>query len=378
MPSRRTFLAGLGGLVVTGAVGGTVFAFTRTPAAALAPWAAPGTAYDPRVRALEWAVLAPNPHNRQPWLVALEDDDSALIYCDLDRRLPMTDPFDRQITIGLGCFVELFALAAGSEGFAVNVTPFPEGEPANDGRLDERPVARLTLTRSGVAADPLFAAVPDRRSNKEPYDPARPVPASALQPVAAAAKQSDFAFTVAPARTAVLRDLVQRAWDVEAITPRTHQESVDLMRIGKSEIEASPDGIDLGGAMLETLNMVGVLTRETLADPESQAFAQGKTMYRELFDTTQGFIWQSTPGNSRAEQLAAGRDWLRINLALTLAGIAVQPLSQPLQEYPEMAALYREAQETLGVDGTVQMLARIGYGPDVPPSPRWPARAKLM
>lgn len=378
MPSRRSFLAGLGGLVAAGTVGGTVFALNRTPAAALAPWAAPGTADDPRVRALEWAVLSPNPHNMQPWLVALEDDDTAVVYCDLDRRLPMTDPFDRQITIGLGCFVEMFALAAGEDGFAVSVTPFPEGALDPTQRLDGRPVARLTLTEGPRQPDPLFAAAPHRRSNKEPFDTSRSVPASAIAPMAKAANASAFGHTLDPADIGTLRDIASRAWTIEANLPRTHQESVGVMRIGKSEIEANPDGIDLGGAMLETLNLVGMLTRETLADPKSQAFAQGEALYASLIGSAQGFFWQSTPGNSRAEQLAAGRDWLRINLAATQAGLGMQPLSQALQEFPEMAELHREVHNTLGVDGTLQMLARIGYGPEVPPSPRWPAKAKLI
>jgi hypothetical protein len=67
-----------------------------------------------------------------------------------------------------------------------------------------------------------------------------------------------------------------------------------------------------------------------------------------------------------------------VNLAATAAGIAFQPLSQALQEYPEMAPLYRDLHARLApAGGTVQMLARIGYGPEVAPSPRWPLRQHL-
>ena len=42
------------------------------------------------------------------------------------------------------------------------------------------------------------------------------------------------------------------------------------------------------------------------------------------------------------------------------------------------AAIYRETHARLAHEGgTVQMLARIGYGPEVPVSPRWPLEAKL-
>ena len=92
-----------------------------------------------------------------------------------------------------------------------------------------------------------------------------------------------------------------------------------------------------------------------------------------------GHLWLTTPSNSREDQIAAGRDWVRINLAATAAGVALQPLSQALQEYPEMAEHYANIHKMLAPAGhTIQMLGRIGYAADVPPSPRWPLEAKLL
>jgi hypothetical protein len=57
----------------------------------------------------------------------------------------------------------------------------------------------------------------------------------------------------------------------------------------------------------------------------------------------------------------------------------MQPLSQALQEFPEMAELYAQVHDRLAPGGgTVQMWARLGYGPAVPPSPRWPLDAKIV
>jgi hypothetical protein len=95
--------------------------------------------------------------------------------------------------------------------------------------------------------------------------------------------------------------------------------------------------------------------------------------------TAMGHVWLTTSGNSRAEQISTGRDWARINLAATASGIGIQPLSQALQEYPEVAAHYREAHKLLASDGeTVQMLGRLGYAAPVEASPRWPLEAKIM
>ena len=380
--SRRAFIRILGttGVVVAAtAAGAGGFALTRTPTAALEPWRRAGTADDPRLRALSYAILAPNPHNRQPWMVELVGDDALLLHCDLERLLPETDPFDRQILIGLGCFLELLRMAAAEQGYLAEITPFPAGEPGE--RLNRRPVARVHLRPDDeIAKDPLFAQVLDRRSNKEPFDTARSVSDESLAALAAAGGgKAAIATTNLPAAVAELRDLTWRAHLIEVETPRTLKESVDLMRIGKAEIEANPDGIDLGGAFLETLNLIGLMTRESLADPESAAFAEGLRMYEEIIGSAMAYVWITTPGNVRLAQLVAGRDWLRVNLAATRLGLAVQPLSQALQEYPEMADLFAELNRTLdvGEGERIQMLARLGYGPEVSPSPRWNLESRL-
>ena len=183
-PSRRAFLKIAGSSAVILAAGGGglgAFALTRAPERALAPWRLAGSGYaDPRMRALSYAILAPNPHNRQPWIVDLGQPGEAMLTCDPDRRLPETDPYDRQIVIGLGCFLELARLAAAAEGLELGIEPFPEGE--GGPRLDGRPVARMTFApRPGIAIDPLFQWVPRRRSNKQPFDTAKPIAPATLE-----------------------------------------------------------------------------------------------------------------------------------------------------------------------------------------------------
>ena len=128
--------------------------------------------------------------------------------------------------------------------------------------------------------------------------------------------------------------------ETELRTPRANLESVRLMHIGKAEIEANPDGIDLGWPFLEILSLLGELTREGLADPDSAAFQQGLDLFRGLTGTAMTHIWVITEDNSRNAQLAAGRAWLRVNLKATELGLSLQPLSQALQEYLEVQQEY--------------------------------------
>ena len=378
MASRRLFLRILGSTAVIAAAGAGWWAATRRPDAALAPWAMAGGGGDPRHRALSYALLAPNSHNLQSWLVDLAQPDSVILYANPEKLLPMTDPYSRQITISLGCFLELFRIAAAEEGLAAEIEPFPAG--SDPERLDQRPVARVRLEQ-GAVKDPLFAQITRRRTCKEPFTGDQAPETARLDEVISAIETPEVAtgYTLDPSKMIELRELCWRGHEIEATTPRTLQESIDVMRIGKAEIEANPDGIELGGAFLEGLSLLGMLDREQLADPASAAFAQGMQMYRDIIFSAQGFLWMSTAANDRATQLATGRAWVRAQLAAAQDGLTLHPLSQVLQEYPEMAELYGDTPKRLGVDGrTVQMLARVGYGPAVDPTPRWPLERKII
>jgi hypothetical protein len=375
--SRRRFLTIIGGGVILAAAAAGGYAVTRSPRTALAPWADAGREEEPRKRALSFALLAPNPHNRQPWRVDLSRPDEVVLYADTTRLLPETDPFSRQITIGLGCFLELMRMAAAEQGYRVEIEPFPEG--ADETALDGRPIARAVFRADpSVPKDPLFAHVLARRSLKEPFDMARPVPPAVLTELSAAATVTRFGGTVDAAEVEAFRTFTREALRIEVETPRTFKESVDLFRIGHREVDANPDGIDFSGPLFETLALLGMFTREAALDTSSSAYKSGLDAVFANTDTAMGHVWLVSPANTRKDQIAAGADWLRVNLAATGLGLATQPLSQALQEYPEMAKHYAEIHERLAPQGgTVQMFARIGYGPEVAPSPRWPLDAKI-
>lgn len=380
MASRRGFLTLLGGGVVVAAVaGGGAWAMTRDPAKARLPWETAGQGEsDPRRHALSYALLAPNPHNTQPWVADLSEANVVTLYCAEDRRVPASDPFDRQITVGLGAFIELAVMAAAETGHRVDVALFPEGEPQP--RLDQRPVARLTFTKdAGVARDPLFAHVLARRSNKEAFDAGRPVPPEVLAEMSKAARSGRVGHAADSTKVEELRALSWEAMVTELKTPGPAKESVDWMRVGRAEIEANPDGISLSGPFLEALSAVGLFNRGDLLDPNSTGFQQQLDALKPQFDTAMAFLWLVTPGNSRASQIAAGRDYVRLNLAATGAGVAMHPLSQALQEHAEMQPHFDAMRQSLGIADaeTLQMFVRLGYGPEVKGAPRWPLDTRI-
>ena len=130
---------------------------------------------------------------------------------------------------------------------------------------------------------------------------------------------------------------------------------------------------------MEALKLAGQLDHKALGDPTSASFQTGIDMIQDIYGSIPAAVWIITPGNSRLDQLEAGRRHVRANLRATMLGVAMHPLSQSLQEYTEVAGLFKRVHETLGAKAgeRVQMLVRIGYGPKVEPAPRWPLETHL-
>lgn len=362
MSNRRKFLKILGGGTILAAGGAGAFLSTRTPTKALQPWSLAGGYQEPRKQALSYAILAPNPHNRQPWLVDLDVDNQITIWRDPDKNLPETDPFDRQLTIGMGCFIEQLSIAASATGHHIDYEFFPTG--------DDGPVAIARLS-GNTETDPLFRHILDRRSCKEPFTTQIPDITDELLALADVYTDAELVKKV--------RQLTFDAWMVESSTYEKMKESTDLFRLGKAEIEKNPDGIDFSGAFFEVAILTGMLTREGSLNPNSFEFGEAVKIYRDMLSATPAYAVIKTAGNSRIDQINAGRKWLRLNLTTTALGLALHPVSQALQEYPEMQQHYSDIHALLAEPGeTLQMLGRLGYGPDVPKTPRWSLETKIL
>lgn len=373
--SRRKFIKVLGaGGVVLAAQPLTGCAASNSPDQ---PWHIAGSGYfDPLRRALSYAILAPNPHNRQPWVVDLNQQALTInLYCDQSRKLPDTDPFDRQILIGLGCFSELLIMAAKEDGFRVDANWFPQG--SSEAEVDDRLVATFSFKKADIKPDPLFKQVLARRSTRIPFDTEKKVNNETLKDLTADLSLAQYTNQINQVKA--LQEITSKAIAMELNTDSAWHESIRLTRIGDNAVAKNPDGISLGGTMMGMLKMVGMISHEKMMDRDSTAFKQGLQMQIDAMQATPAYIWITTPGNTRRDQLKAGAQYVRINLKAAELGLSQHPVSQSLQEYLEMAELYQQVHQELKATGNqrVQMLARIGYSKTNSPSPRWPLETRI-
>jgi hypothetical protein len=386
MIQRRTFVRLLGGGVVAAAGAGSLAVWSLSPefpAAAVEAWRGPGSELDVRKRAIAYAVTAPNPHNRQPWMLDLRAPDKITLYCDLERLLPETDPFGRQILIGHGAFLELLVMALAEQNVHAEVALWPEGElPRTLARWSRLPIAHLSLT-PGAQRDPLFAQVLARHTPKTRFDTAHAVMRQTLQQVVSAGAAAGVSAdgTVDMARVQTLRALCLDAARVELLTPATVMESLRLMRVGPEEILRHRDGISINGRAARVFSALGQFDRSHPPTVDSPAFRQALRTFDDYSNTAMGFVWLGTARNGRIDQIQVGRAYVRQQLQATALGLGVHPMSQALQEFPEMAMHYAAAHRALldvaaprgADDPTLQMMCRIGYPlAAAPATPRRP------
>ena len=276
---RRKFIRTIGGSgLVIAASGFSLSRCDQMPESAISPWSGPAPDLPDREWLLSYAILAPNPHNRQPWLADLSKDDEITLFADPERLLPHTDPFGRQVLIGHGTFLELLGIAAREKGYRTKITLFPNGEPAGDSlEIGTMPVARIQLEKDvSISTDPLFGDILNRRSNKEGYEKAylnatdeqiiESLPLLDGQRTGIATNEADVSPLREFARLSVLKEIE---------TPRTLLESVELTRIGATEIAANPDGIDLNGPLFWWLKRFNLMSKEKAMTPGTLAHQGG-------------------------------------------------------------------------------------------------------
>jgi hypothetical protein len=394
--NRRNFIrvAGGGAIAVAGLPGCSLLG-SDYPAASVVAWAGPGDEADPRRRAVAYAITAPNPHNMQPWLVDLREPGVITLYTDRARVLPETDPFGRQILIGHGAFLELLVIALAHQDMSCQVLLWPQGEmPADLNGWDNRPIARLVVSPepppsaytaaavSPVSPVSLFPQILLRRTPKAPFDPSRQITADTLNSLTADGSTAEVSLgaTVDAAQLPALRELCWQAGRQELLTPRTMMESQGLIRVGPEEILAHRDGIALNTPWLRAVNTLGFFDRTKPPAQGSAAYDTGMAIYDQSSRTAMGFAWLSSAGNSRREQVLAGRVFVRLQLKATELGVGMHPMSQALQEFPEMQGHRDNAHRLMlgraaphsASEPTLQMFCRLGYLKH--PAPAMPRR----
>ncbi|OLR94751.1 hypothetical protein BJP25_11990 [Actinokineospora bangkokensis] len=299
------------------------------------------------LRAVSAASRAPSVYNTQPWRFLLGDDGVDL-WLDLDRVLPVIDPDAREARLSCGAALYNLCLVIAVSCRAPLVEPLPDSAHPD----------LLATVRLGGAHTPsadelaLERAVERRQTNRRPFLD-RPIPTAARSALVRAAND-EGAWLAFPHAAGQVAALVQRADHIQGQDPAylaelrewTHQDG--NRRDGVRAPARAP------AAGIAVPRDFAPHRRDRRSDP---------------FETDPQLAVLVTRTDTARSQLNAGRALQRVLLSAEVAGLAVSPLSQPV-EVPEVRAALAEL-----VGGAPQLVLRLGYGYPGAPTPRRPLSA---
>lgn len=324
---------------------------------------------DPRVSLTAVGLLAASNHNMQPWKIKLDNTDPMVfyLYADSTRRTVEVDPYSRQMMISQGTFLEYVAVAGEKTGWHTDINLFPNGEYDESilaASMDLKPVAKITLSKAQPQDDKLYGAMFLPDTNREAY------------------KQDKLTSKQVNALTSLSAQ--------DGLTVKVYQDTADLAKIGGFAIQSAT--IEAGVTRVMDESNAIFRPNEYLKDKYRYGYSvegQGSTGFIKnimqglvtIFPTlntgkaasnnfinythasvanTPAYAMIVTDNNSRTAQVESGMLYSRLVLTGHVLGLAMQPLSQALEEYPEMKAPYDELKLAYAPDGTIQMLVRMG------------------
>jgi hypothetical protein len=312
---------------------------------------------------LRYAVLAPSSHNTQPWLFKVEDD-VLYVYADRTRALPVVDPDDRELIISVGAAIFHIRVALQNFSYAGAVEILPK-------KHDPDLLARISLgdQHSPTANEQqLFRAIPKRRTNRSRFEETK-LPQSLLLDLetTASSEGATLKFINDDLQRNAVADLVGEGDRLQMADKSFRRELAAWVRSNRS---IQQDGIPgYGFGFTDVISVGGPFIIRTF---DLGGFQAAKD--RDLATGSPVLAILHTEADTSRDWIAAGQALARVLLCARAHNVWASFLNQPI----EVEASRPKLRDALDLTGFPQILLRLGYGPEVRPTPRRPVRDVLI
>jgi hypothetical protein len=325
---------------------------------------------DPRIRLTAVGLLAANNHNMQPWKIKLDKENPMVFYLYADSSCVTNevDPLYRQMMITQGTFLEYVRVAGKKQGWNTEIKLFPDGNYKESdilNSMDTKPVAKITLSKTNQTDSKLYDAMYMADTNRGAYQQEQLTSSqiTALESLSSEKNVTIKLFTKKDDLNKIGTYALKSA-TVEAGVARVMDESNVIFRANEYQKNKYRYGYSVegqGATGFKKNILQGLLTLVPSLNTGKGATKNFISYTKISVENTPAYAMIITDGNSRVEQVESGMLYSRLVLTGHTQGLVMQPLSQVLEEYPEMKDLYNEFKQIYAPEnGTVQMLFRVG------------------
>jgi nitroreductase len=309
------------------------------------------------------AAAAPSLLNAQPWRFRYHTESRIFeVFADPQRAIEHVDPQGRALHIGCGAALLNLRVSVAHAGWEPETRLLPD--PA-----DPTLVATVTMAGpgpSGTSLGLLHSAIRRRHTSRYPFAETEISDTVRASLSDAARLEGGWLTFPGPVHLQSVLDLIQDAESRNAIDPGAQTDLARWTRLGTAESDTATDGVPeyafgprkRGGRA----PVRDFASRRPVAD-------RGIT----VFESNPQLALLSTAGDRPHDWLRVGQALQRVLLLATVHGLSSSFATQAV-EHPELRWALRDPLSGLG---TVQMVLRLGYGPEGPATPRRPVREVL-
>ncbi|GHC84249.1 Acg family FMN-binding oxidoreductase [Streptomyces flavofungini] len=311
------------------------------------------------------ATAAPSMHNAQPWRFRfLRASGTLELRADPKRAMPASDPAHRALHIGCGAALFNLRVAAAHAGRLPRARLLPDH--ADPGLLATVDLSGSPLDGPDDGLARLYPAIHRRHTSRYPFAEQGLSDAERAALTEAADREGAVLLFPSDWHLEVLLDLVHDAEGRDGAEPARQEEVARWTQLGAAEADTASEGVPeyaFGPHKRDGRAPVRDFAgRRPVAD-------RGTT----TFESHPNLALLGTADDRPADWLRAGQALERVLLQATLDGLATSLTSHAL-EWSDLRELVRDPASAVGF---VQMVLRVGHGPQGPTTRRRPVREVL-
>ncbi len=313
---------------------------------------------------IDYARLAPTPHNTQHFRFKLVDAQQAVFCYEPSRLLPVEDPRNQFMTAGLGIALEMASIAAACHGLDIHI------EYLNT-KLDHtlagpQPYAKLTLTPRTKPETLDRELIKQRRTSRLPYEKDLPVSSAVLKELSdvAAGFGHQLEFSTERQEVDWILGLNADTMFYDLRDNKTRAEIGNWARYSMKHALRHRDGLAAHAMLFPGLMMWLFFNQNWIFQLPGLSHI-ARALYLRSMRGTNTVAWISGGFQTAEECLNAGRMLARVWLTMTRHGVYLHPFGSVItnpRSHQEMENHFSNSQR----QHPLWLLVRLGHS-ELPP-----------